>query len=115
MSISLRPPLLLVSKLSIGCSTTMLALQSLLTLGLIATAGASSAAFINPSPAGKNKDYSDDPVYTEGSTFTVSWSESTAVAGLPVTLALFQQALGDSNGDSNQEVLVGTTSSCFMS
>lgn len=62
-------------------------------------------SFINPSPAGEDKDYSDDPVYIEGSTIIVSWSANTE-AGLPVTLALFQQALGNNDGDPSQEVLV---------
>ncbi|KUI74468.1 hypothetical protein VM1G_10163 [Cytospora mali] len=84
----------------------MLALQSLLTLGLLAAVGVSQLSFINPSPAGLNKDYSADPSYEVGSTVTVSWSQATSATGLPVTLALFQQALGDEAGDPSQEVLV---------
>ncbi|KUI60146.1 hypothetical protein VP1G_07355 [Cytospora mali] len=63
-------------------------------------------SFINPPPAGLNKDYTADPSYEVGSTVTVSWSQAASATGLPVTLALFQQALGDEAGDSSQEVLV---------
>lgn len=87
----------------------MLVLQALLTLGLVNAARAATASFINPAKAGADKDYSQDPAYTEGDTVIVEWS-LTAEAGLPVTLALFQQDIGD-DVDSSQEVFIGKTSS----
>lgn len=87
----------------------MLVLQLLLTLGLITATRAYSASFVNPSEAGANKDYSDDPTYSEGDSVTVAWSIE-AEAGTPVTLALFQQTIGDIDADTSQEVLVGMTS-----
>lgn len=85
----------------------MLALQLLLALGFLAAEGL-SLTFVNPPTAGKNKDYSADPVYQEGSTVTIAWSGS--ASGLPVTLSMFQQEVEDGVGDASQDVLVGTSS-----
>lgn len=80
-------------------------LEVLVALWLLVATGEASLGFINPSPAGANKDYTANPIYTEGDSITLQWSGS--VIGVPVTLVMLQQTL-EGEGDASQEVIVGT-------
>lgn len=82
-----------------------LQLQVLVALWLLVAIGEARLGFINPSPAGANKDYTANPVYTEGDSITAQWSGT--ISGVPVTLAMLQQTL-EGDGDSSQEVIIGT-------
>lgn len=80
-------------------------LQILVALRLLVSTGHANLNFINPSPAGTNKDYTADPIYTVGDRVTVAWSGSST--GVPLTLAMLQQTL-EGDGDATQEVIIGT-------
>lgn len=82
----------------------LLGLPTCVSLAWLIAVGQAALDFINPSPAGENKDYSADPVFTLGATVTIKWSGSQT--GVPLTLAMLQQTIfGEAN--ATQDVIIG--------